>query len=146
MKSRLHPICNARLTMNSSQIVDGQTNTDRTEYDACYTFRDGTFTLEFMEQGSTPAESVRTRIICDSPDAVTISRRGGCNAEMHIVPQQDHDCDYETTVGTLALTVRGVEIKSRLTEQGGILRLKYQLLSAGNPVSENTVSLHIKRK
>lgn len=74
---------------------------------------------------------------------VVIDRNGVCRSVMRFAPHTMCVCPYHTPYGVLNLTVQTDSITTRMTPQGGVLRLRYTLQTEAGERSQHQVQMTV---
>ncbi len=103
------------------------------------------YVIEYKEIDEEMEGSV-TIISLDSPEKVTITRRGNYNSQFIIEKNKRHSCHYETPAGSIMMGVFASSVFNNLGDHGGKIKLKYTIDFNSSMVAENTVTVMVKVK
>ena len=87
---------------------------------------EGHFTLSYQESEVTGLEGTLTTFQIE-PERITLMRLGGVNSEMVFELGRRHLSMYDTPYGALAMGVNTRELSAALDEQGGQIRIVYDI-------------------
>ena len=79
-------------------------------------------------------------------NSVILERRGGLNSRLIITKGERNNCLYAIPQGSLTLGIYGKEVTSTLTENGGSLRMAYNIDANLTPISENIVEITVEER
>ena len=83
---------------------------------------DGGWKLSYEESDLTGLQGVQTTFFVQN-NAVTLSRSGKLNSQMHFEENKPHDSLYETEFGALMLTVCATTVCENIGDSGGVIDL-----------------------
>ena len=87
---------------------------------------DGEIILAYDETTLTGMEGTTTRFTIRG-NSVVLRRSGTVNNEMYFEPGKPHLSLYETPMGALTVEIVTEKLAHKLSEQGGILNIKYTI-------------------
>lgn len=132
-----------KIILISTQSDGNETNRDVNEYEGTLQEDNGRTVLSYKESEDFGSKTL-TRIIVDSPTRVIIERTGSLNSVMIIEKGVSHTNVYPTQYGEILLKFYAKEVKYNLTDNGGEISLKYEILADKNSISSNTITLNFK--
>ena len=95
--------------------------------------------LSYDEQGT------RTAFLIGA-QRVVLRRSGTLKSEMTFEVGKTHTTVYELPFGTLPMTVSTDSIRQKLSERGGLLKIRYRITVGEQMKSRNSFRMQIKRK
>jgi uncharacterized beta-barrel protein YwiB (DUF1934 family) len=110
-----------------------------------YYRKNGSYYISYKESEATGLDGVTTTLKIDGENTVTLIRNGSQKSQLILEKGQRHLCQYDTGFGQLMVGVSGCKIKSLLDDFGGELVFNYTLDVNSNTVSQNEVSVTVKR-
>lgn len=105
--------------------------------------RQGDFYIMYQESETTGMSGVSTALKVEK-DKVTLNRMGAANLRQIFERGVLHHSTYVTPYGSIYLSALTEEMEISLTEQGGHITLKYNLIADREPISQNTLRIIIK--
>ena len=105
---------------------------------------EGHFTLSYQESEVTGLEGTRTTFQIE-PERITLMRLGGVNSEMVFELGRRHLSMYDTPYGALAMGVNTRELSAALDEQGGQIRIVYDIELDHALAGRNTFDIQIRQ-
>lgn len=131
------------INIKDVHIIDGDRDGSETAVQGNFTFSSDGYKLRYREEGEGYEGCFVTLEVNGS--RVTMTRKGALTTEMIMEKGKLHPCAYATPVGIMDLNVYTSEVKSAVTENGGVLELSYTLSANGDELSENKLTITIKR-
>ncbi len=128
------------IKIRTTQTVDGQQERMKTLAHGELTATDHTYVLTY-DLTDDSGEVTHTTLTVDKAGKQAIMVGNGT---MIIEPNRLHTAPYRMGPYEMELGVRGKAVLCRLTAKGGNLKLQYDLIINGTPVSENTVELFVE--
>ena len=105
---------------------------------------EGHFTLSYQESEVTGLEGTLTTFQIE-PARITLLRLGGVNSEMVFELGRRHLSMYDTPYGALAMGVNTRELSAALDEQGGQIRIVYDIELDHALAGRNTFDIQIRQ-
>ncbi|BFK86472.1 DUF1934 domain-containing protein [Pseudoflavonifractor sp. DSM 107456] len=105
---------------------------------------EGHFTLSYQESEVTGLEGTLTTFQIE-PERITLMRLGGVNSEMVFELGRRHLSMYDTPYGALAMGVNTRELSAALDEQGGQIRIVYDIELDHALAGRNTFDIQIRQ-
>ncbi len=139
---------NATITVKSRQIYGGDIEDGTLDMvtEGEFSAKDGEFKIVYresqLEEGGTSGDVFTT--IETRGDTVAMWRTDNSYADMIFEKGKRHHSMVATDAGVLSLCVVTKSILQNLNENGGQLRLAYNLELGGHELSKNTIMLKIK--
>ncbi|MBD5142247.1 MAG: DUF1934 domain-containing protein [Ruminococcus sp.] len=101
--------------------------------------------ITYRESEATGMNGSVTQVQISPDNMITIIRAGKFN--MHLVVQmgRKHFCNYETPYGNTVFGISAKFIDNTLTDEGGILKFRYMIDTNSSLVSDNEISIEIKK-
>lgn len=108
-----------------------------------YYRKNGTYYISYEESALTGLEGTRTTVRI-SPDTVKVIRTGPYPSELVFQQGKRHLSLYHTDYGDLSVVISTQNIKNTLTDDGGVLDVKYAVEIGNSPVGVNHLCLNVK--
>ena len=105
---------------------------------------EGHFTLSYQESEVTGLEGTLTTFQIE-PERITLMRLGGVTSEMVFELGRRHLSMYDTPYGALAMGVNTRELSAALDEQGGQIRIVYDIELDHALAGRNTFDIQIRQ-
>ncbi len=134
---------NAIITIMGGQ--KGKDIDDSIEFmtDGIFEKKNGGYRITYNESTMTGMDGSITEILAD--DRFVIMKRGGpFSGSMIFESGTRHLCRYKTPAGYMDMSVSTSEIKNRMTDKGGTIKLRYLLEIGGELISENDFNIKVK--
>ena len=108
--------------------------------------RDGeSYTLSYQESELTGLEGTTTTFEVRGPQVI-LSRTGSVNSQMVFEEGKQHTSLYETPFGELAIDIQTSRLRQSLTEQGGLMDLRYSISVDHSVTGRNAFKIRVRRK
>ena len=104
--------------------------------------KDGIYYLTYTEDAVTGPGDARI-FLKISKDSVDMRRMGKFKTVIHYRQGEITDTIYETPFGKMDIKIRTSKIVNKLSENGGILKIFYTLITGGEDI-ENEITLDIE--
>lgn len=135
------------LTIRSEQHFED------TEPDSVELMTEGTLTpteegglvLSYQESALTGLEGTTTTFEVRGPQVI-LSRTGSVNSQMVFEEGKQHTSLYETPFGELAIDIQTSRLRQSLTEQGGLMDLRYSISVDHSVTGRNAFKIRVRRK
>lgn len=135
------------LTIRSEQHFED------TEPDSVELMTEGTLTpteegglvLSYQESALTGLEGTTTTFEVRGPQVI-LSRTGSVNSQMVFEEGKQHTSLYETPFGELAIDIQTSRFRHSLTEQGGLMDLRYSISVDHSVTGRNAFKIRVRRK
>lgn len=135
------------LTIRSEQHFEGM------EPDGVELMTEGTLTptgeggllLSYQETALTDLEGTTTTFEVRGPQVI-LSRTGSVNSQMVFEEGKQHTSLYETPFGELAIDIQTSRLRHSLTEQGGLMDLRYSISVEHSATGRNAFKIRVRRK
>lgn len=135
---------NAIITVQSEQIVDGETDFIEFITEGSFYKRGDKFYIFYKETEEMQMSDCNVMLIAER-ERVTMRRSGDFELKLTYAEGESEDVIYYMPFGEMNLTQRTEKIDCKLTEDGGTLSLKYSL-SIGDRGQKNNVKIKVKCK
>lgn len=134
------------ITVRGEQCYAGA-DPDRTELTAPGTLEktEGGWLLTYQETEATGLEGTCTALRI-GPERTILRRSGSLSSEMVFETGKLHTSLYELPYGALTVDIRTESVRHRLSEQGGVLEIRYHMEVEQQLSSRNCLKIQIKRK
>jgi len=123
------------LTLDTLQRVDGETVKLQSACRGELTLAEDCQSLTYTQ------EELGESTLTLTPQGAVLRRRGPSPCAMTFFPGRRTKAAYHTPFGALDLVVETAQADSRLTEEGGWVKLAYRLFQGGALASENTLTI-----
>ena len=129
----------------SLQSLDDQSDTIEFTTDGKFGFENGEYYISYDEGKLFETEQeVRTKIFLKTDNSATLLRSGAFKSRMLIEKGKRNTCFYSTPYGEMVIGIFGEEIENHLTQDGGYLKLKYNIDSNLQLLSRNEVKISVR--
>ncbi len=129
----------------SLQSLDDQSDTIEFTTDGKFGFENGEYYISYDEGKLFETEhEVRTKIFLKTDNSATLLRSGAFKSRMLIEKGKRNTCFYSTPYGEMVIGIFGEEIENHLTQDGGYLKLKYNIDSNLQLLSRNEVKISVR--
>ena len=126
------------------QGIDDESDTIEFTTDGRFGIKDGEFFISY-DDGQMLEESLEVKTsIFIKPDSVVLQRNGAIKSRMVIEKGVRNTCFYSTPHGNMVLGIYGDSVDYDLSENGGSLKMSYNIDSNLKLVSRNEVSIKIR--
>ena len=136
------------ITVEGTQIVDGERETEELTTTAEYSERDGKKLVKYREYGASDEHSgfVVSNLIRIEKGKVTLTKRvEGRTGQMIFECDQRHQCMYANEVGNLTIGIYTETINDTISAEGGTLEIDYTIDFNGGFESENHIFITLKK-
>lgn len=106
---------------------------------------EGGILLSYQESALTGLEGTTTTFEVRGPQVI-LSRTGSVNSQMVFEEGKQHTSLYETPFGELAIDVQTSRLRHSLTEQGGLMDLRYSISVDHSVTGRNAFRIRVRRK
>ena len=106
---------------------------------------EGGLLLSYQESALTGLEGTTTTFEVRGPQVI-LSRTGSVNSQMVFEEGKQHTSLYETPFGELAIDVQTSRLRHSLTEQGGLMDLRYSIAVDHSVTGRNAFKIRVRRK
>ena len=106
---------------------------------------EGGILLAYQESALTGLEGTTTTFEVRGPQVI-LSRTGSVNSQMVFEEGKQHTSLYETPFGELAIDVQTSRLRHSLTEQGGLMDLRYSISVEHSATGRNAFKIRVRRK
>ena len=134
------------LTIRGEQYFDG------TDPDATELMTEGTMTVtpegisfSYEESALTGMEGTTTTFEVREPQVI-LTRSGAVNSQMIFEEGRQHTSLYETPFGELTVDIQTSRLRHNLTEQGGLMDLRYSISVDHSVTGRNAFKIRVRRK
>ena len=135
--------CLIHLKSRSSEEPEGQ---ELWVSGTCYEKKPGIFQILYESRedldGNAPELLTKNRLKLE-PECLTVVRYGPTGSTLVFGPGRTEDSLYRTPFGELVLTFRTVEFRREVREDGVTVRLRYEILTGAERISENTMEIAV---
>ncbi|MCI9121325.1 MAG: DUF1934 domain-containing protein [Oscillibacter sp.] len=105
----------------------------------------GGILLTYQESELTGLEGTTTSFEICGPQVI-LSRTGSVNSQMVFEEGRQHTSLYETPFGELAVDIQTSRLRHNLTEQGGLMDLRYSISVDHSVTGRNAFKIRVRRK
>lgn len=106
---------------------------------------EGGLLLSYQESALTGLEGTTTTFEVRGPQVI-LSRTGSVNSQMVFEEGKQHTSLYETPFGELAIDIQTSRLRHSLTEQGGLMDLRYSISVDHSVTGRNAFKIRVRRK
>ena len=106
---------------------------------------EGGLILSYQESALTGLEGTTTTFEVRGPQVI-LSRTGSVNSQMVFEEGKQHTSLYETPFGELAIDIQTSRLRHSLTEQGGLMDLRYSISVDHSVTGRNAFKIRVRRK
>ncbi len=136
------------ITVEGTQIVDGERDSEELTTTAEYTERDGKKLIKYREYGASEesSEFIVSNLIKLESGKVTLTKRmEGRTGQMIFECDRRHQCMYANEVGNLTIGIYTETINDNISADGGTLEIDYTIDFNGGFESENHIFITLKK-
>ena len=105
----------------------------------------GGILLTYQESELTGLEGTTTSFEICGPQVI-LSRTGSVNSQMVFEEGRQHTSLYETPFGELAVDIQTSRLRHNLTEQGGLMDLRYSISVDHSVTGRTAFKIRVRRK
>ncbi len=128
------------------QIVDGDETVIELSTEGTFREFEGDYIIAYSEAQDGSGEKTKTLLTVQKNNSVILERRGNLNSRLIITKGERNNCIYAIPQGSLTLGIYGKDVTSTLTENGGTLRMAYNIDANLTPISENIVEITVEER
>lgn len=107
-------------------------------------FENGILILCYDESEMIGAKDVKTELIIESNNKMTLIRRGGMESRMTVEKGRRHSCLYNTPEGDFVIGLFGEALMLETNENGGKIYMSYTLDVNSSLLSKNIMEIKFK--
>lgn len=104
----------------------------------------GVYTLRYEESEMIGAKGVKTELIIENGEKMTLARYGGMESRMTVEKGRRHSCLYNTPQGDFVIGIYGEALMADLNESGGKIYMSYTLDVNSGLLSKNIMEIKVK--
>ena len=101
--------------------------------------------LTYQETELTGLEGTTTTFEIQGPQVI-LTRSGSVNSQMVFEEGRQHTSLYETPFGELSIDIQTSRLRHNLTEQGGVMDLRYSISVEHAAAGRNAFKIRVRRK
>ncbi len=128
------------------QIVDGDETVIELATEGTFREFEGDYIITYSEEQEGSGEKTKTLLTVQKNGSVVLERRGSVNSRLVITKGERNNCLYAIPQGSLTLGIYGKNVTSTLTENGGTVRMVYNIDANLTPISENIVEITVEER
>lgn len=134
-----------RMWVRGEQYFDG-VDPDETELmtEGTMTLREGVLFLSYAESELTGMKGTTTTFAVQGPKVI-LNRTGGINSQMVFEEGRQHTSLYETPFGEISIDIQTSKLRHNLTEQGGVMEIRYSIAVEHVVTGKNCFKIRVKR-
>ena len=134
------------LSIRGEQYFDG-IDPDATELmtEGTMVLTEDGMVLSYQESQLTGMEGTTTTFEVKGP-RVILTRRGTVNSQMVFEEGKQHTSLYETPFGELSVDIQTSQLRHNLTEQGGVMEIRYSIAVEHTVTGRNCFKIRVRRK
>ena len=142
MEPETYPVL---LTIRAEQDYDGA-GPDATELmtEGSMTLPEDLITLDYRETALTGMEGATTSFQVRGPQVILV-RTGSVNSQMVFEEGRQHTSLYETPYGELTVDIQTSRLRHNLSEQGGIMEIRYSIAVEHAVTGRNRFKIQVRR-
>lgn len=142
MEPETYPVL---LTIRAEQDYDGA-GPDATELmtEGSMTLTEDLITLDYRETALTGMEGATTSFQVRGPQVILV-RTGSVNSQMVFEEGRQHTSLYETPYGELTVDIQTSRLRHNLSEQGGIMEIRYSIAVEHAVTGRNRFKIQVRR-
>ena len=136
----------ALISITGTQQLEGEESESiQLVTEGSYCYEPGYIRFSYVETQMTGLEGVVTTFTIEEEKKVTLQRVGKVNSEMVFELGRRHLSMYDTPYGALAMGVNTRELSAALDEQGGQIRIVYDIELDHSLAGRNTFDIQIRQ-
>lgn len=132
--------------IKGTQGLDGEKDIIELSTEGTLRVFEDEYTITYSEDQTVEGSNTKTLLTVTGDNTVVLERRGDLNSRLIITEGERNNCLYSIPQGTLTLGIYGKEVKSRLTESGGWVKMVYTIDIDLQPLSENEVEIFVEER
>lgn len=132
------------IDIKSNQVSNNDSNLIELTTRGKLADKDGKLMLTYEDCETLADSKIKTTIHVDK-DRLIMLRSGALESRLVIEKGKRHRCFYNIPQGELMLGIFGEEITNSLSENGGYLKMKYNIDVNNDFLSENTVEINVRK-
>lgn len=133
------------IKIEDTHIVDGETESSEMLTVGTVSFYGGDYKIRYKETDEQLKNSFVTLSV-ENKAKVTMHRSGDYTTVMVMEKYKRHSCVYNTPAGSFTMGIYTSDVASDVSEDGGTLRFRYTIDVNNNLISENILTVTLKRK
>ncbi|MBQ4128985.1 MAG: DUF1934 domain-containing protein [Ruminococcus sp.] len=135
------------ITVTGIQEVDGEKDKIEVITTGEYILKNGHRYIKYKEyDNDNPNISIDAVVKVENDKKVSIIRYGERQSRLILEKDVRHQCHYRTVMGDIMMGVYTSKIEHNLTDDGGDIKVKYQLDFFADLVSDNEIHINVKKK
>lgn len=135
------------ITVTGIQEVDGEKDKIEVITTGEYILKNGHRYIKYKEyDNDNPNISIDAVVKVENGKKVSIIRYGERQSRLILEKDVRHQCHYRTVMGDIMMGVYTSKIEHNLTDDGGDIKVKYQLDFFADLVSDNEIHINVKKK
>ncbi len=134
------------ISIDGKQTVDDNSDKLSLMTHGSFTKKDGKFYIGYSESETTGFAGHYTTLEVEDQNKVTLQRIGKIGSELVIEKGKKHLCHYFTDYGEMLVGIRGQLIENSLSDNGGSLKLRYNLDINANEISVNELNITVTER
>ncbi len=107
---------------------------------------EGDYIITYSEDPTESGANTKTQLTIQKNKTVILDRRGDLNSRLIITEGERNNCLYSIPQGSLTLGIYGKEIKSNMTDRGGMVKMVYSIDMNLQPLSDNEVEIFVEER
>ncbi len=135
------------ITVTGIQEVDGEKDKIEVITTGEYVSKNGHRYIKYKEyDNDNPNVSIDAVVKVENDNKVSIIRYGERQSRLILEKDVRHQCHYRTVMGDILMGVYTSRVEHNLTDDGGDIKVKYQLDFFADVVSDNEIHINVKKK
>ncbi len=107
---------------------------------------EGDYIITYCEDPTESGSKTKTQLTIQKNGSVILDRRGDLNSRLIITEGERNNCLYAIPQGSLTLGIYGKEVKSTMTDCGGMVKMIYSIDMNLQPLSDNEVEILVEER
>lgn len=106
----------------------------------------GEYVITYSEEQTVEGKTTKTQLTALNDKTVILERKGDLNSRLVITEGERNSCIYAIPQGSLTLGIYGKEVACNLNQNGGHIKLSYDIDANLEPLSQNTVLISVEER
>lgn len=132
--------------VKGTQGVDGENAVIELSTEGTLREFEGDYIITYSEDPTETGSKTKTQLTIQKGGTVILDRRGDLNSRLIITEGERNNCLYAIPQGSMTLGIYGKEVKSNMTDHGGIVKMVYSIDMNLQPLSDNEVEIFVEER
>lgn len=132
--------------VKGTQGVDGENAVIELSTEGTLREFEGDYIITYSEDPTESGSKTKTQLTIQKGGTVILDRRGDLNSRLIITEGERNNCLYAIPQGSMTLGIYGKEVKSNMTDRGGIVKMVYSIDMNLQPLSDNEVEIFVEER